>query len=155
MSISREIYNVRSTIRIILPTIWCGSAIADSPASAVCHLYLPCDFSPRRFYADHKTSRFFSQHKVTSGAVIKYEVSDGNIYTTASQAVPGVSSIFVPRIHQTPSQFSIVLECHDGGVPFHARYEIPSEDFKAHKEGENIQIQEYWEPIEYQKLWHK
>lgn len=43
----------------------------------------------RRFYADHKTSRFFSQHKVTSGAVIKYEVSDGNIYTTASQAVPG------------------------------------------------------------------
>lgn len=106
----------------------------------------------RRFYADHKTSRFFSQHKVTSGAVIKYEVSDGNIYTTASQAVPGVSSIFVPRIHQTPSQFSIVLECHDGGTPFHARYEIPSEDFKAHKEGENIQIQEYWEPIEYQEL---
>ena len=106
----------------------------------------------RRFYADHKTSRFFSQHKVTSGAVIKYEVSDGNIYTTASQAVPGVSSIFVPRIHQTPSQFSIVLECHDGGTPFHARYEIPSEDFKAHKEGENIQIQEYWEPIEYQAL---
>lgn len=87
------------------------------------------------------SSRFFSQHKVTSGAVIKYEVSDGNIYTTASQAVLGVSSIFVPRIHQTPSQFSIVLECHDGGTPFHARYEIPSEDFKAHKEGENIQIQ--------------
>ena len=106
----------------------------------------------RRLLFNREIKRFFAEHKVKTGMVMRYEIVDGETYTTVSPAIPGLSSILVPRVHQTPDQFTIVLECHDAGMCFHAKYEIPSSDYKEHKKGETVRIEEDWTPIEFQVL---
>ena len=106
----------------------------------------------RRLLFNREIKRFFAEHMVNTGIIIRYEIIDGETYTTVSPAIPGLSSILVPRVHQTPDQFAIVLECHDAGVRFHAKYEIPSSDYKEHKKGETVRIEEDWTPIEFQVL---
>lgn len=106
----------------------------------------------RRLLFNREVKRFFAEHMVKTGTVIRYEIIDGETYTTISPAIPGLSSILVPRVHQTPDQFTITLECHDAGVRFHAKYEIPSSDYKEHKKGETVRIEEDWTPIEFQVL---
>lgn len=102
--------------------------------------------------SNHKTAHFFAVHRVTSGTVVGYETIDGHTYTTASPAVPGTSTIFVPRFHQTPDQFAVTLECCDAGMRFYAEYKIPSSDYKEHKKGESVRIKDDWTPIGFQIL---
>ena len=64
----------------------------------------------------------------------------------------GTFSILVPRVHQTQDQFAIVLECRDADMRFHAKYEIPSSEYKEHKKGATVRIEEDWTPIEFQVL---
>lgn len=106
----------------------------------------------RRLLAERKITRFFAEHSVTTGIVVGYETIDGLTYTTASPAVPGTSTILVPRFHQTPDQFTVTLECRDAGVRFYAEYQIPSSDYKEHKKGASIRIKDEWTPIGFQIL---
>lgn len=106
----------------------------------------------RRLLINRKITRFFAEHSATTGTVVGYEAIDGHTYTAASPAVPGTSTIFVPRFHQTPDQFAVILECHDVDVRFYARYQIPSSDYKEHKKGESVQIKDSWTPIDFQIL---
>ncbi|RKI64555.1 hypothetical protein D7V91_16045 [bacterium 1xD42-67] len=101
---------------------------------------------------NREVKRFFAEHKVKTGMVIRYEIIDGETYTTVSPAIPGLSSILVPRVHQTPDQFAIVLECRDAGVRFYAKYKIPSSDYKEHKKGATVRIEDGWTPIGFQVL---
>lgn len=109
-------------------------------------------FGFRRLLSNREIKHFLAEHMVKTGMVIRYGIIDGETYTTISPAIPGLSSILVPRVHQTPDQFTIVLECHDAGVRFHAKYEIPSSNYKEHKKGETVRIKEDWTPIEFQVL---
>lgn len=106
----------------------------------------------RRILADRKIKRFFGEHSVTTGIVVGYETIDGLTYTTASPAVPGTSTILVPRLHLTPDQFTVTLECRNAGVHFYAEYQIPSRDYKEHKKGESVRIKDEWTPIGFQIL---
>lgn len=106
----------------------------------------------RHLLADRKIKCFFAEHSVTTGIVVGYETIDGLTYTTASPAVPGTSTILVPRFHQTPDQFTVTLECRDAGVRFFAEYQIPSRDYKGHKKGESVRIKDEWTPIGFQIL---
>ena len=112
--------------------------------------FIYCSF--RYLLLEHKITRFFAEHSVTTGIVVGYETIDGLIYTTASLAVPGASTILVPRFHQAPDQFTVTLECRDAGVRFYAEYQIPSRDYKEHKKGESIRIKDEWTPIGFQIL---
>lgn len=100
----------------------------------------------------HKAKRFFAEHMVKTGMVIRYEIIDGETYTTVSPALPGMFPILVPRVHQTPDQFAIVLECRNAGVRFYAKYKIPSSDYKEHKKGATVRIEDGWTPIGFQVL---
>lgn len=62
------------------------------------------------------------------------------------------SEILVPRVHHTPDQLAIVLECRDAGVRFYAKYKIPSSDYKEHKKGATVRIEDDWTPIGFQVL---
>lgn len=106
----------------------------------------------RRLLINRNIARFFAEHSVTTGIVVRYETVDGHTYTTASPAVPGTSAIFVPRFHQTPDQFAVTLECRDAGMRFYAKYQIPSSDYKEHKKGESVHIKDDWTPIGFQIL---
>lgn len=106
----------------------------------------------RRLLINRNITRFFAEHSVTTGIVVRYETIDGHTYTTASPAVPGTSAIFVPRFHQTPDQFAVTLECRDAGMRFYAKYQIPSSDYKEHKKGESVHIKDDWTPIGFQIL---
>lgn len=106
----------------------------------------------RRLLFNREIKRFFAAHMVKTGMVIRYEIIGGETYTTISPAIPGMSSILVPRVHQTPDQFAIVLECRNAGMRFHAKYEIPSSDYMEYKKGETVRIEEDWAPIEFQVL---
>jgi len=105
-----------------------------------------------RLLFNRKIKRFFVEHMVKAGTVIQYEIINGETYTTISPAIPCMSSILVPMVHQTPDQFAIVLECHDAGMRFYAKYKIPSSDYKEHKKGATVRIEEDWAPIEFQVL---
>lgn len=109
-------------------------------------------YSFRYLWLEHKITRFFAEHSVTTGIVVGYETIDGHTYTTTSPAIPGKSTIFVPRFHQTPDQFAVTLECHDAGVRFYAEYQIPSSDYKEHKKGKSVRIKGDWTPIGFQIL---
>ncbi|WP_305117044.1 hypothetical protein [Acutalibacter muris] len=106
----------------------------------------------RRLLFNREIKRFFVEHRVKTGMVMQYEIIDGETYTTISPAIPGMSSILVPKAHQTPDQFAIVLECRDAGVRFHAKYKIPSSDYKKHKKGATVRIEDDWTPIGFQVL---
>lgn len=105
-----------------------------------------------RLWVNRKIKRFFAEHSVTTGIVSRYETIDGHTYITASPAVPGTSTIIVPRFHQMPDQFAVTLECRDAGMRFYASYQIPSSDYKEHKKGEPIRIKDDWTPIAFQIL---
>ena len=64
------------------------------------------------FVGLHRISRFFAAHKTETGKVMKYEILKGQRYTTASPLAPGVSAAVIPRTHQSPDQYLVVL---DGG----------------------------------------
>lgn len=102
----------------------------------------------QRLLVDRKITRFFfAEHSVTTGIVVGYGTIDGHTYTTASPAMPGTSTIYVPRFHQTPEQFTVTLKCRDTGMRFYAEYQIPSSDYKEHKKGQSIRINDDWEGI--------
>lgn len=63
----------------------------------------------RRLLFNREIKRFFAEHMVKTGTVIQYEIIDGETYTTVSPAIPGMFSTLVPRVHQTPDQFTITF----------------------------------------------
>lgn len=97
-------------------------------------------------------SRFFNVHKVETGKVVKYEIIEGSAHSIISRLIPGTPTVFVPRFYHTPDGYSITLECCREDEHFQARYRIPADDYKEHKAGETIQIEDDWEPIGYQFL---
>jgi len=137
----RPPYDVYQVVMLALILLF-GVYTVAMVLSGFCRLLFNCE-----------TKCFFTKHMVKTGTVIRYEIIDGETYTTVSPAIPGMFSILVPRVHQTPDQFAIVLECRNVGVRFHAKYEIPSGDYKEHKKGETVCIEEDWAPIEFQVLW--
>lgn len=104
------------------------------------------------FVGLHKISRFFAAHKTETGKVIKYEILQGQKYITTSPLAPGVSAVIIPRTHQSPDQYSVVLECHGGNRYFQARYSISADEYKKHKVGETIQIEDNWDPVGFRCL---
>lgn len=106
----------------------------------------------RHLLFNREIKRFFAEHRVKTGMVLRYEIIDGETYTTISPAIPSMSSILVPRVHHTPDQLAIVLECRDAGVRFYAKYKIPSSDYKEHKKGATVRIEDDWTPIGFQVL---
>ena len=97
-------------------------------------------------------SRFFDVYKMETGKVVKYEIIEGSAHSIISPLIPGTPTVFVPRFYHTPDGYSITLECCREDEHFQARYRIPAEDYKEHKAGETIQIEDDWEPIGYQFL---
>lgn len=97
-------------------------------------------------------SHFFNVHEVETGKVIKYEIFKGSSYSIISPLVPSASTVFVPHFHHTPDEYSVLLECCHANKRFQARYSIPADDYKEHRAGETIQIEDSWEPIGYQFL---
>ena len=79
-----------------------------------------------------KIRRFFSAHK--------------------SSAVPGQAGPFVPHVHETADQYTVILECHTGDAHFYAEYQIPLSDYKEEKEGETVRIKDSWRPIGYEEI---
>ena len=106
----------------------------------------------RHLLSERKITHFFALHKVTTGTIIQYEIINGHTYTSVSPALPGASTFFVPRFHQAPDQFAVILECCDAGMRFYAEYQIPSNDYKEHKKGESVRIKDDWTPISFQIL---
>nr|WP_300831582.1 hypothetical protein [uncultured Acetatifactor sp.] len=99
-----------------------------------------------------KIRRFFSAHKSTTGVIIKYDAADGDKYITVSSAVPGQAVPFVPHVHETADQYTVILECHTGDAHFYAEYQIPLSDYKGEKEGETVRIKDSWRPIGYEEI---
>ena len=109
-------------------------------------------FSIHRYLMNQKIRRFFSAHKPTSGVITKYEAVDGDTYVSVSAAVPGQLALLVPRIHKTPDQYVVVLECHTANAHFYAEYQIPRSDYKEQNVGETIQIKDSWEPVGFESI---
>lgn len=106
----------------------------------------------RHLLSERKITHFFALHKVTTGTIKQYEIIGGHTYTSVSPALPGASTFFVPRFHQAPDQFAVILECCDAGMRFYAEYQIPSNDYEEHKKGESVRIKDDWTPISFQIL---
>lgn len=136
----RPPYDVYQVLMIALILLF-GVYTVAMVLSGFCRLLFNCE-----------TKCFFAEHMVKTGTVIRYEIIDGETYTTISPAMPCLSSILVPRVHQIPDQLTITLECRDAGMRFHAKHKIPSSDYKEHKKGKTVRIEEDWAPIEFQVL---
>ena len=87
-----------------------------------------------------------------SYSTIKYDAADGDKYITVSSAVPGQAGPFVPHVHETADQYTVILECHTGDAHFYAEYQIPLSDYKGEKEGETVRIKDSWRPIGYEEI---
>lgn len=126
-------------IFMIICILMCVAMIFTAVRSHIC-LRITC----------RDVNRFFEEHEVSSGTVVKYEMERTNGYTVPMSVMAGSSLIVIPRTVPGGTYFTVTLDCHSAGDHFYATYKISEGDFKEYKKGERINIEDDWDPWGYE-----
>lgn len=97
-------------------------------------------------------NRFFREHEVSSGTVVKYGIGKTAGYVVPMPLMAGTSFVAVPRNVPGDTYFTVTLDCQSAGDHFRAKYGIPEEDFREHNTGDHIRIGDDWEPLGYEVI---